>query len=314
MNDTSDHSGDNSSLPGHQTDKAVAELIRSVGKPLTESLMAAVGDIYGGLVGDRLREWRTLRAVEFAEKTVRALNEKGIDTSALASLPNGRMYEICSASVNEGDEEIQEYWSRLLASYAAGEINADYERTFSQILKQLRPVDAHLLAMAFEVEGFHQRWNSERTRVVFNLEKDTAEDADKSEYYLKMGLFSKERETFSAEIKAKVSEVPADLLDHSINQLEGFGLIEVSKERIHPPTPFQLEIRLSDPQTGRSLTLIEGRAGIRYLERIIAVINGDRYKRARAKELYSSDDTIPPLLQPTALGSKFRSVCMASAS
>ena len=153
-------------FPGSATDRAIADAVRQVGIPLSSGLAKAISDLYGGIVGDRLGEWRLKQAVKFAEATVKELRSRGLNTDVLRELPNGRIYEIVDGATKQDDVDLQQMWARLLSSYAAGEVGEVYERTFSRILRELQPVDAGTFALLCEVRDFHRGWMREYAGLV----------------------------------------------------------------------------------------------------------------------------------------------------
>jgi hypothetical protein len=122
--------------------KAVADLAPEV-REFAESvgLLGPAREIIGGWT-DRLqirREERRLRALTAAASRVRPL---GVPISAVK---DRFLAEILDGAADEDDPELHGLWSNLLANAAIG---TDMAPSFPTVLRQIEPVEAHLLDAA----------------------------------------------------------------------------------------------------------------------------------------------------------------------
>lgn len=93
-----------------------AQVLAAVARGLQPGFYATLNDVWGGLVGDRVRHWRTKRLVLLVEGTVELLKSKGIDPQNARALPDGELFQIFEGASKCTDDEVSSLWSGLLAS------------------------------------------------------------------------------------------------------------------------------------------------------------------------------------------------------
>lgn len=130
------------------TEAAKAAALEIV-KPVT----GIVADVLGGLIGDRIRNWRTSKPAwqeknqaEIAERAARKLQDRGVKKAAESANPVF-VEEILEAAKNTTAEELKELYSGLVAAAMDPAHIADYRREFVGIVNKLEPLDARVLPL-----------------------------------------------------------------------------------------------------------------------------------------------------------------------
>ena len=139
-------------IPGEALDKAVADVIKTALGETTKGGLQLGGNIFGGLIGDRVREWRTRNLLDTVEKTAQTMKDKGIPLSEAKALPMGHLYSLFEGASKEDDPTLQAMWANLLASGLDPDAS-DIEVTFFSVLEKMTGRDALLLKY---VHGFWQ--------------------------------------------------------------------------------------------------------------------------------------------------------------
>lgn len=115
------------------------------------------GDVFGGLVGDGIKQWRNRNLVSCLAKTKSHLDELGIPLANAKALPMGDMYAIFEGMSKQDDPHLTEMWASLLATAMNPDRTAALDPTFPKILEQLSGVDAVILRFQFEAEALRAK-------------------------------------------------------------------------------------------------------------------------------------------------------------
>ena len=81
----------------------------------SEGITGTAIDVWGGLVGDRIKYWRQRNLISTLEKTSDFLKRKNVNLSKAHALPDGAMYQIFEGTIKSDDHDIQKLWAGLLS-------------------------------------------------------------------------------------------------------------------------------------------------------------------------------------------------------
>lgn len=111
------------------------------------------------LLGQQVAYWRFKNAVTIALKAHTFLESKGLHPQQLSAELRVIVPLIDSASY-EDEPELQKMWASLLAASISPEINTLMHPKYSEVLKQLSPIEVHLLHDIYEhkQEWINQSW------------------------------------------------------------------------------------------------------------------------------------------------------------
>lgn len=132
------------SLFGKETDKAAAKVIEVAVGQTTEGVVSTMGNLLGGLVGDRIREWRTRNLIETTALTAKILQEKGVNLDRASALPMGDLYAMFEGASLAEEPEIKVLWAGLLATGLSSN-NPQNKKGFFDVLNQINSVEARVL-------------------------------------------------------------------------------------------------------------------------------------------------------------------------
>jgi len=121
--------------------KVLAKLVGATG----DGAINMFGDIYGGLIGDRLHQWRMRNWIDVVEKTARHFEAKGIDLDHIHALPDGELYAIFSGESKADDPDLRHKWAKLLSAAMHGDEEGTEILRFAATLEQLNGSEVRLL-------------------------------------------------------------------------------------------------------------------------------------------------------------------------
>lgn len=124
---------------GQELVKAVA----GVGRYFAGILDDLPKDFLGGLIGDKVKAWRTRRLLKFGDDVQRILLEQGVQNPEPPSLKFA--LPILVAAADENSEELQVLWVRLLAAAMNPARSQHVRLGFGEALQKLDPLDARVL-------------------------------------------------------------------------------------------------------------------------------------------------------------------------
>jgi hypothetical protein len=115
------------------------DLIREGGR----AIGPAIADVYGLLIGDRVRSARVRNLEEINAKRQKRLDERGVKETVL--LPEDIAIPILEAAQGETRDDLQDLWARLLANAMDPARTNDVRPEFIVTTRQLQPIDAVIL-------------------------------------------------------------------------------------------------------------------------------------------------------------------------
>jgi hypothetical protein len=215
---------------------AATQVLAAAAGGVNPGFQATMADIWGGLIGDRIHQWRQRNLINVLEKTAKHLEGKGIGLAAARPLPDGEIYQIFDGASKTEGPTLQELWSKLLASRLDGETPADFVRTIASTLQQMSEVDAVVLVfLDDEPEILYQ---VKRTiRAAIDEEKKTRRfDPRNWEEYWK-ALRAREAELiepYLADVLSRLSE--RKLSDRAELEISKHNLLRLGLIRIEEPS------------------------------------------------------------------------------
>lgn len=111
----------------------------------TDGVVSIATDLFGGLIGDRIRQWRTRNLVNSLAKTADMLKEKGIPLDKAKVLPMGEAYAMFENASKQDDPTVSELWAGLLANAMDPDSETTIEPALVETLKSFSGCEAALM-------------------------------------------------------------------------------------------------------------------------------------------------------------------------
>ncbi len=108
-------------------------------------IMDTVANVFGGLIGDAIREWRTRNLIRHLARTAEILEARGVSLDKAKALPMGEAYAMFEEASKQDDPTLAEMWSALLANAMDATKGVRIEPAFVATLRVISGVDAHVL-------------------------------------------------------------------------------------------------------------------------------------------------------------------------
>ena len=223
-------------VPGEAIDKATGDFIERVAGRAGDGLLDTGANVFQGVFGDRLREWRVRRLVKGASRTLEILKNENVDPSKIDALPESKIYSIFEGMSLEEESPVSEMWSNLLAS-AVKEDRCEVKQ-FSSTLKALEPCDARVLQFLASCERAHFRANETLQR----KNRETDDEIQKRKGTFEDSVLS-QVERLEHSIDAKRSKIDREVALGALDRAEGdiqirnfqrteFGKIEYERNKL----------------------------------------------------------------------------------
>mgnify|MGYP001627220589 CR=1 FL=1 len=130
-----------------------------------------LGDVFGGLVGDRVKQWRTRNLVDTLAKTKNHLESKGVNIDAAKSLPMGELLVIFEGASKTDDFDLSSMWAALLSNGMNPKVDTFIDPSFPRLLASLSGLDARILKYVSDYEHLFQTYLSKAEVIWASLEK-----------------------------------------------------------------------------------------------------------------------------------------------
>ncbi|WP_234705751.1 Abi-alpha family protein [Sinorhizobium meliloti] len=179
-----------------------------------DGIAGVVGDVFGGLFGDGVKQWRTRRLVTTLVKTKEHLETSGIPIEKAKSLPMGELYAIFEGASKQDDPNLTEMWAALLANAMNPNNARPLDPAFPKLLERMSGLDALILNFYLESAQEHADLGLDKVR-------PTLATANFGERRLEYMRFIEERGTRIE------NEFGSQNVSHSISNLLRLGLLFV---------------------------------------------------------------------------------------
>lgn len=130
-----------------------------------------IGDVFGGLLGDRVKQWRTRNLVDALAKTKDHLEVKGIAIETAKSLPMGELLVIFEGASKTDDFDLASMWSVLLSNGMNPKEDTFIDPSFPRLLSSLSGLDARILKYVADYEDLFQAYLSKADKLWATLNK-----------------------------------------------------------------------------------------------------------------------------------------------
>lgn len=138
-------------------------------KPLREAVGGTLAEVWQGILGDRVTAWRIKNAADLSKRLTEKVKASG-QIINLDKIPERYAYSWFQKATEEDEPEIQELFATLLANAAAGNHDA-LDRRNIDILSKLRPIDAQLISILYDILRKKEMKYSGRIPVRMKLSK-----------------------------------------------------------------------------------------------------------------------------------------------
>ncbi|KAB2723389.1 Abi-alpha family protein [Brucella intermedia] len=296
-----------------ELEAAAARVAERAMNSTVDGLGEFVGDIFGGLVGDGVKQWRTRRLIAGLAKTKNYLDELGISIENAKPLPRGELFSIFEGVSKQEDVNLTDMWAALLANAMNPKKETYIDPSFSRMLNNMSGLDAIIVRYLGAYEKRISEANSD-LRDVYQQNSHITEMEPK-EWKEKSDAIQKITMRFGAWSQANYEELFSGFSDEnvsfSISNLLRLGLI-TSPERKSPRklinihTPRHLgsrseELIVDDSPLQNYLAEMRDQAGL--------AIERKSKLQTLAKTGQFTTDTTTPLYKLTGYGERFLAAC-----
>lgn len=128
-----------------EIEKSAARVLEKVVGGAADGLVATSANIFGGLIGDSLREWRTRNLVRHLATTADFLKAKGIPIDKARALPMGELYSMFEEASKQDEPSVSSLWAGLLANAMNPLDDVSIRPAFTDALRSLGAVEAAIM-------------------------------------------------------------------------------------------------------------------------------------------------------------------------
>lgn len=212
-----------------EVEAAAARVAERAMNATVDGVAGFVGDVFGGLVGDSIKQWRTRRLVTALAKTKDHLEAQGVSLERAKALPMGELYGIFEGASKTEDLDLTNMWAALLSNAMNPEKDSIIDPTFVRILDNLSGLDARILNYNLEFQRASESHRSKTDPALQALlgmrDRESAEfTAAQKEYQVLEDEFRCRAEALRDEIGKQYSE---QNISYSISNLLRLGLFYV---------------------------------------------------------------------------------------
>lgn len=294
MSDESNNAGSKVVLFESQLEAAAGRVAERAMNETWGGASSFFGDVWGGLVGDRTKQWRTRNLVNSLAKTKDHLEKQGISIETAKSLPMGELYVIFEGASKTDDIDLSKMWSALLSNGMNPEKDTFIDPSFPRLLGSLSGLDARILHYINSYQSLAFDYSNEITFLWagVDLTKGRQTESYAAAELKNQQIFTRfrdEADELCSELNASCSEIH---ISYSISNLLRLGLLD----------------RPNDLLIGRELVSLQqsvygGKVVVNthYLDAVIKDI------RQRLNSGFEADKALPkltsnnPFLQQTAV-------------
>ncbi len=174
-------------LPSQELERAAANVIEKAGMNVVDGATGFGSNLFNGLLGDRVREWRNRNFLLGAAETAEVLAERGIPLEATKALPMFEIYSIFQGMAEQDDPDVRKLWAGLLASRMNPSEKSGFDRSVSQILSTMNGSEARILNYMAEFWPTFAEINASRPRPFYRSSDKTKteneEEKKKNEWF-----------------------------------------------------------------------------------------------------------------------------------
>lgn len=189
------------------------------------------GDVFGGLVGDRVKQWRTRNLVDALVKTRDHLEKQGVSIENAKALPMGELYAIFEGASKTDDVDLRDMWSALLSNKMNPDKESFTDPSFPRLLGELSGLDAQILnymikfAESFQLHA--QTWENALTGIDYMSMDEELRAKRAEQQRARSKAFKDEAEKLQKVITDRYSD---EHISYSISNLSRLGLIDIPEK------------------------------------------------------------------------------------
>jgi len=128
-----------------EMEAAAARVAERAGNLTVDGLASITRDVFGGLIGDNLTQWRNRNLVTKLAKSKEHFDSLGIPIEKAKALPKGELYGIFDGMSKQDDPQLSDMWSALLTNAMRPDVKFILDPALPKVLGQLSGVDAVIL-------------------------------------------------------------------------------------------------------------------------------------------------------------------------
>lgn len=132
-----------------------AGVVKAAAGGAASGVQDTAADIWGALVGDRVKLWRVRNWTTGLEKTAKHISALGVDLADAKPLPYGDMLVLFDGVSKEDDVNLSDMWARLIAkAMTEKEGPSVSSRSVAAVLEQLSPDSARVFLLLAKVKRY----------------------------------------------------------------------------------------------------------------------------------------------------------------
>ena len=146
-----------------EMEAAAARVAERAMNTTLDGVGSLVGDVFGGLIGDGIKQWRNRNLVSSLVKTKHHFDRLGIRIEKAKALPMGELYAIFEGMSKQDDPQLSDMWAALLANAMNPSVDFTVDPSLPRVLQQLSGVDAIILKFYNDAAAEREMGESEKT-------------------------------------------------------------------------------------------------------------------------------------------------------
>ncbi|WP_139257754.1 Abi-alpha family protein [Natronohydrobacter thiooxidans] len=153
-------------------------VVKAAAGGVSSGIRESSTDVWGALVGDPLKMWRTRRLIDGLEGVASHLKQKGVDLKSAKALPFGEMLILFDGISKEDDQVLSDMWARLIAdSMMENRKPSISARSVAAVLEQMSPETAKIfefLSKEARRKFINEKLGRIRNKEFFPLDEEEA--------------------------------------------------------------------------------------------------------------------------------------------
>lgn len=239
-------------LLGSEIEAAAARVAERAMNDTWQGASGFISDVFGGLVGDRVRQWRTRNLIDSLAKTKAHLEGRGVAIEKAKSLPMGELLVIFEGASKTDDADLSTMWAALLSNGMNPEKKTFIDPSFPRLLSDLSGLDARILFYIksySDLEKAGRQWRSELMAAAGTkyFSDDAVQAECKAKISAKTKIFAADASALRDAVTLHYSEIN---ISYSLSNLIRLGLLTggsgVSEDHLVSAELAYDEIRVDD--------------------------------------------------------------------
>ncbi len=128
-----------------EMEAAAARVAERAANLTVDGVSGLLSDVFGGLLGDRIKQWRNRNLVTTLSKSKSHFDRLNIPIENAKALPMGELYAIFDGISKQDDPQLSDMWSALLTNAMRPDSVTPIDPALPKTLEQLSGIDAVIL-------------------------------------------------------------------------------------------------------------------------------------------------------------------------